>query len=127
MKNTGNGKDLNRRSYLQPSSDHIDDSHRWSFIQPGLDYCFLCGRYNVPLELHEVFHGTANRQKSKDHGFVVALCPKCHRFVHNHRKTDAKLQELVQKMWEMKGNSREDFMKIFGKNYVRDEECLKET
>lgn len=106
---------------------HVKDSERWSCIQPGLDYCFLCGKYNTPLDKHEVFHGTANRQKSKDLGIVVALCPACHRLVHSNRKTDAKLQEFVQKIYEAQGHSREEFMSVFHKNYVRDEECLKEV
>lgn len=101
-------------------SGHIKDSQRWSWITPNFDYCFLCSATHVPLEKHEVFHGTANRQKSKDYGMVVSLCPRCHRLVHSDRNVDRRLQALVQAMWESKGHSREEWMNIFHKNYRED-------
>lgn len=103
--------------------DHCTDAQRWSWIQPSLDYCYLCHRVNVPLEKHEVYHGTVNRQKSKDYGFVVALCPRCHRRVHADAKIDRMLKSKVQRLWESNhGNSRSSFMKIFHRNYIVDGE-----
>ena len=42
--------------------------------------CFLCGLCTDTAR-HEVYGG-ANRQISKHNGFWVALCPNCHRKVH---------------------------------------------
>lgn len=102
-------------------SGHVKDKDRWSWIQPDLNYCFLCSAENVPLEKHEVYNGAGNRQKSKDYGFVIALCPRCHRLIHSNQILDGRVKAMVQGMWEQQeGHSREQFMQIFHKNYRED-------
>ena len=95
----------------------ISDSKRFSIIQPELTECYFCR--GKPIEKHEIFYGTANRQKSKDHGLVVALCHYHHEMVHKHPRKgyDAVLKIDGQTAFE-KDHSREEFMEIFGRTYL---------
>lgn len=73
------------------------------------------------LQRHEVFHGTAFRQKSKAYGLWVLLCPVCHLTkVHNSDgELDLKLKELGQQTaMTCYGWSKEEFRERFGRNYV---------
>lgn len=90
-----------------------------SIMQTVDDKCFLCGKMTETAR-HEVYFG-ANRTNSKKHGLWVNLCPSCHQHsqiaVHRNRDTDLYLKRVCQEEFE-KQNSREDFMKIIGKNYL---------
>lgn len=97
-----------------------------SIIQTDRDHCFLCGmnRNLEPLERHHVFFGTANRKKSEKYGLTVYIHGnKCHRngkeSVHRNAEVDKTLKEMVQKRaMQYYGWSVEDFISIFGKNYL---------
>lgn len=91
--------------------------------------CFLCGSTQLHgwnhLELHHVFGGP-NRKWSSKYGLMVWLCGEtCHRngpnAVHKNRESDLKVKRAAQNKFE-ETHSREEFMKIFGKNYIWDEE-----
>ena len=74
------------------------------------------------LHRHEVFFGS-NRQKSIDYGLVVFLSPAMHNAsnngVHFNREFDLELKRLGQKAaMDYYGWSIEDFISIFGKNYL---------
>lgn len=91
----------------------------FSVIQPGLSECYICGNPNVAW--HEVFEGTANRQKSIKWGMVIALCPWHHNTSNYsfHYNKDMQLrikQEAQRKFQEVYPD--EDFIEIFGKNYL---------
>ena len=80
---------------------------------------------------HEVFFGTANRQKSIKDGLVVFLRPEMHnesnRGVHFNRAFDLYLKRIGQKAWmDYYGKTTEDFIKEYGKNYISDnaERCV---
>lgn len=94
---------------------------RYSIIH-DMKKCFICGtEYN--LHKHEVFFGTANRTHSIENGLVVALCCFHHngggngKCVHQCREMDLQLKQIAQKKFE-ETRSREEFIKIFGKNYL---------
>lgn len=88
--------------------------------------CFLCGARGVPLEEHHVFGGGC-RRLSEHFGLKVYLCHSCHneppRGVHFSKEEREKLQARVQKA-AMKhyGWETEDFIKIFGRNFVLEED-----
>lgn len=89
-----------------------------SILQADLTKCYICGR---PKEaIHEIFFG-ANRQTSIKNGFYVALCAHCHNFsdtaVHFNREADLRLKRACQAEYE-KTHSREEFIKLIGKNYL---------
>lgn len=79
----------------------------------------LCD-YN--LEPHEIFFGTANRQKSIDDKMVAYLCRKHHtgtsEAVHENRKLDMVLKIKGQTIWEQTYGNRDAFIKRYGRNYL---------
>ena len=91
--------------------------------------CFLCmwlhgdDSYKEVLHEHHVIFGLANRRLSERHGLKVYLCYVCHRDnklgVHGcNTELRERLQQAGQQAFENKIGSREEFMKIFGKNYL---------
>jgi hypothetical protein len=87
--------------------------------------CFLCGRNGSQdrLDVHHIFGG-ANRKKSERYGLVVHLCHHdCHIFgetaAHKNAETMLALHQYGQrKAMQENGWSVEDFIKVFGKNYL---------
>lgn len=87
--------------------------------------CFLCGKDGraVNLERHHLIEGNGRRQLSEKYGLVVMLCPDCHRngprAAHRDAHTALYLHQYAEKKWlEENDGSIEDFIKIFGKNYL---------
>lgn len=91
--------------------------------------CWLCGRNGAadPLEWHHVYGGPLRKISTK-YGAGVWLCgSRCHRLgpgaVHRSRETREKLQDWMQRKLMAENNwTVEDFMKIFGKNYLQEED-----
>ncbi len=87
--------------------------------------CFICHRngINDRLELHHIFGG-ANRWKSDKYGLTVWLCgERCHKngkyAVHNNADMMLYLHRYGQrKAMEENDWNIEDFIKVFGKNYL---------
>ena len=85
--------------------------------------CALCGRWG-PLERHHVFGGP-KRQLSERYGLTVDLCRSCHNEppcgVHFNPHTrriiqrEAQRRAMREQTW-----STEDFVRVFGKNYLED-------
>ncbi|MBP3703704.1 MAG: hypothetical protein J6I65_07955 [Lachnospiraceae bacterium] len=95
-----------------------------SIMQEDDNYCYLCGANGTCdlLHWHHVFGGP-NRKHSEKYGLKVRLCgQKCHEngsnAVHRNRKVDLELKAAGQRAFEEVHGSREDFMRIFGKNYL---------
>ncbi len=87
-----------------------------------MDSCYFCGRTDW-IEYHHVFGG-ANRKKSTKYGFIVPLCHWCHNEpggVHHNREKSLILKREAQRKFE-KTHSREEFMEIFGKSYIMEDE-----
>lgn len=86
------------------------------------DRCYICGRAGW-IERHHIFNGTANRKKSEKYGLTVNLCHFCHNEppngVHFNSNRDLRLKRLAQEQaMEYYGWDIDDFIKIFGKNYL---------
>lgn len=96
------------------------ERNRTSILTNDKEHCFLCNRKLEQINRHEIFFGR-NRKQSMEYGLVVYLCDNCHTIsdlsVHNNYFTDLKLKQLGQAAFEKK-HSHEDFMRIFGKNYL---------
>jgi len=97
----------------------MQQGHNW-------DFCYLCGRNHTGdpfgLETHHVFGG-ANRKLSEKYGLKVHLCgERCHRngleSVHKNNQVNLSLKAAGQKAFESQHGTHEDFMRIFGKNYI---------
>ena len=103
---------------------HIKDKDRFSIIQDELDYCMICRRYlGEGGHLHEVFWGSANRQKSKDYGLVVKLCFNHHdrqSIISVHHNPQGKMNKWLQQQAREAFENHypnEDFIEVFGRNY----------
>ena len=81
--------------------------------------CFLCGRTSG-LECHHIFGGVANRKLSEKYGLKVWLCHNCHTGKAGAQYDPQKnkvLKIYAQTAFE-RTHSREEWMQIFGKNYL---------
>ena len=87
--------------------------------------CYLCGR-TQGLDKHHVFMGRKHRPLSEKYGLTVWLCndftpTRCHKQVHEGEHAEALQDALHRKgqdaFEEVHGN-REDFMRIFDRNYL---------
>lgn len=85
---------------------------------------FLCGKNGISdsLESHHVFGG-ANRKYSEKYGLKVWLCGNsCHRngiySVHRNRVVSDQVKAVAQAKWEETYGTREEFLQIFGRNYL---------
>lgn len=90
-------------------------------IVSNLRCCYVCGR-TYPLHRHHIFYGTSNRKQSEKYGCWVYLCPMHHNMsnagVHFNREFDLKLKKIGQEAFEMECGNRQDFITIFGRNYL---------
>lgn len=80
--------------------------------------CYICGFHGY-TEVHHIFGG-ANRKISDREGLTVNLCRACHtgdHGVHNDKDLMDYMHRLGQRAYE-KTHSREEFMRLFGKNYL---------
>ena len=74
---------------------------------------------------HHVVFGTAERKLSERHGLKIYLCPDHHEFseeaVHRNKDINLMLRKAAEIVFITK-NSYEEWMKIFGKNYLEEDE-----
>lgn len=81
--------------------------------------CYFTGSTG-PLHKHHIYGGP-NRRVSEREGFWVWLCPELHNMsnegVHFNKEFDNQLKQRCQAEYE-KTHSREDFMKLIGRNYL---------
>lgn len=93
-----------------------------SIITDDVEHCFvsMCGSPYV--EVHHCIHGTGNRKLADKYKLVVPLCRDHHTAskdsVHRNPEMDLWLKKIAQEAFEAKKGSREDFIRIFGKNYL---------
>ena len=82
--------------------------------------CWFSGSERY-LEEHHIFGGHGKRDLSEQYGLKVYLRKDWHDKVHSDRETAMKLKRAGQRAFE-KTHTREEFMQIFGKNYIYDDE-----
>ena len=81
------------------------------------DYCEVCGKPYA--HNHEIFFGK-NRQNSIKYGMQKRLCEEHHEGAlspHHDKDIDDEYKREGQTKFE-ETHSREDFIRIFGKNYL---------
>lgn len=107
--------------------------HKASVLQSKDGICYLCalldGDYRPKwTEEHHIFYGSANRALSEAYGLKVYLCSMHHQYAFGNNPeaihgnptssgTDLMLKRIAQRKFE-ENHTREDFVKIFGKNYL---------
>ena len=101
--------------------------YKESIVDKGRKCCYLCGGTRN-LEIHHIFSGS-NRKLSTRYGLVVTLCANCHRGingVHNNYEKMEELRKIGQKAFQKEYPSL-DFLKIFHRNYLGEEDYDRET
>jgi hypothetical protein len=84
--------------------------------------CYITGQTNN-LHKHHIYFGNPLRSISEENGFWVYLCGRLHNQsadgVHgmNGRELDMMLKQHCQMKYE-ETHSREEFMKLIGRNYL---------
>lgn len=91
------------------------ERNRKSVFTDNLDICYLCGRKKN--DLHEVYAGR-NRINSIKYGFVLPLCRECHSSNQNNAIFNDYWHRQGQLYWEEFVGSREEFIKVFRRNYL---------
>ena len=101
------------------------EKNRFSILTDDLTKCIECGRTNCNIQLHEVFYGR-NRQASIKYGCVVPLCGvSCH---NQYQSIGIHFDKELCLKWQINGQlecmrkydmSVDEFIKIFGKNYLK--------
>jgi len=76
--------------------------------------CEYCGKYSKRLDPHEIYGGS-NRKRSIKYKFIKLICPEC----HSNEDIIRQLRIKTQKEYE-ETHTREDFIKLIGKNYVKE-------
>lgn len=82
--------------------------------------CYITGSTSN-LHLHHIYPGLGFRKASDKHGFTVWLRADWHNMadygVHFNKELDLRLKQECQRKFE-ETHTREEFMKIIGKNYL---------
>ena len=99
-----------------------------SILQDDRTHCFLCGRNAraeyFGLDEHHVFGGYGKRRLSEMYGLKVYLChDRCHETgkcsAHKNAEVSNALKAKAQKKaMEYYGWSMEEWLGMFGKNYL---------
>ena len=92
------------------------EKSRFSIFTDDLETCMFCG--GIATELNEIFRGR-NRRNSMKYGAVQPLCHRCHTKITDNVELETKWkvkgQEKIMEYFKM---SVEEFIEIFGKNYI---------
>lgn len=92
------------------------EKNRKSVFTDDLEHCYLCGKKKN--DLHEVFGGR-NRINSIKFNFVLPLCRECHSNNQNNPIFNDYWHKQGQLYWEENIGSREEFIKVFRRNYLK--------
>lgn len=100
-----------------------------SIVENTTEECYVCGAAR-PLERHHIYGGNPGRKLSERYGLTIHLCCFHHRDskegVHFNKALREQLQEEGQRAFE-KIHTREEFLEVFGRNYItREEETRKQ-
>ena len=93
------------------------ERNRKSVFTNDLTKSIMCGK--PKHNLHEIFMGR-NRQNSMKYGFVIPVCIEHHRICHNNSQIQEFWHEKGQLYFEKNIGSREEFISIFGINYLKE-------
>ena len=91
------------------------ERNRFSVFYEDLKTCCYCGS-TYQITKHEIFEGR-NRLNSMECGYVLPLCLKCHRQLQDDKEFNDKWKKKAQKHFEENVGTREEFIKIFRRNY----------
>ena len=91
----------------------------WSVFTDDMEHCYFTG--TTYCHRHHIFYGPY-RSKSEEYGFVIPIACYLHEneadSVHGNpnQGLDLKLKQMAQQYFEEHYGTREEFIRIFGKN-----------
>lgn len=104
-------------------------AHKDSILHRKDGTCYLCMKlhdddsYHEVLQEHHIF-GDSDRDHSEAEGLKVYLCLSHHTYgaeaVHQNARIRKMVWEDGQRAFEQE-HTREEFMRIFGKNYIMED------
>lgn len=85
------------------------------------DYCEICGKRQA-TDTHHLISGVSGRAICDMIGgeLLIRVCRNCHDDIHKSN-TAAKLSKMLGQALYERTNSRKEFVKLFGVNYLRSE------
>ena len=94
-----------------------------SIVTDDLENCYIHMKYlGIAVkgnELHHCIHGVANRRLADRERLYCRLCHSCHTMLHDKGYHDKDLQQDAERAWlEYNNKSVEDWIKLFGNNYL---------
>lgn len=114
-------KTLSKKVKMHNKSNKLAklERNRTSVFTDDLEHCYLCGK---PREhLHEIIYGK-NRINSIKYNFVIPLCANHHTGkdgIHFNKDLDLYYKRLCQIYFENNIGNRIEFIKIFGRSYLK--------
>ena len=92
------------------------ERNRYSVFSNDTERCYLCGS-TYKLTWHEIYSGK-NRQNSMKNGLCLRLCLNCHSKEQEDSQFNDYWRKQGQLFWEQNTGSREEFIKVFRRNYL---------
>ena len=93
------------------------EKNRYSVFSNDTERCYLCGS-TYKLTWHEIYSGK-NRQNSMRYGLCLRLCLNCHSKEQEDSQFNDYWHKQGQLYWEENIGSREEFIKVFRRNYLK--------
>ena len=93
------------------------ERNRYSVFSNDTKRCYLCGS-TYKLTWHEIYAGK-NRQNSMRYGLCLRLCLNCHSKEQEDSQFNDYWHNQGQLYWEKNIGSREEFIKVFRRNYIK--------
>lgn len=92
------------------------ERNRYSVFSNDTERCYLCDS-TYKLTWHEIYSGK-NRQNSMKNGLCLRLCLNCHSKEQEDSQFNDYWRKQGQLYWEENTGSREEFIKVFRRNYL---------
>ena len=92
------------------------ERNRYRVFSEDTEKCYLCGS-TYKLTWHEIYSGK-NRQNSMKNGLCLRLCLNCHSKEQEDSQFNDYWRKQGQLYWEENTGSREEFIKVFRRNYL---------
>lgn len=93
-----------------------------SILTDNYEVCFVDGCYNIAVHEHHLIFGSGRRKLSEDYGLKVPVCLKHHQWCHElswkYPEYAMSMKMIGQLAFEEVHGTREDFRRIFGRNYL---------
>lgn len=78
--------------------------------------CQICGCASPETQIHHVFSGSY-RAMSERNDFVLELCPRCHRQLHDNSSYALHVKKMYQLRWESQ-HSHDEWMRLAGRSWA---------